>query len=491
MSNSPTEDSPRPGIGARRSPARAGATGDAVITVVYLLTMLAAAAVAIGSDGLLRWAAIGMVAVVAAAVVTRSGPNRMGIILAVVAAGTAPWNAVAFGGLRPGDLALVGAIGFLLLSRRSVEGVRGLVLPGWLLLLIAAVAALTAAHQLIPTDPAYLASRVTLDAIGRTVTAVFSNVGIGGRWLVSLIGVPLLCVLAHLQGPKVLGRLAMAYVAGTALSSVVAVTDALGVTAISAQFVVPDSGGRQAGLTVHPNHLAASVCLAVPFVFWIFSRGERRLNVVAGIALALLLAAEYESGSRGGAVCVVLTSALTLVLVRRLRSKLPAVVGALFAAMFVVFGLFPDSVAQLLTSVRLSNGAGVDASDQVRAALGAQGLADFRHSPFLGVGMQVGLDAHNIYRQLLAAGGIVLLGFFVAFAIGALRSAVRVGRDNPLAAAAAASIAAWLLFGMVENLLTDRFLYVPVGIVVALLQQPPAAAPTQVEREAARVAGPA
>jgi O-antigen ligase len=185
----------------------------------------------------------------------------------------------------------------------------------------------------------------------------------------------------------------------------------------------------------------------------------------------LLLAATFESGSRGGAVCVVLAGALTLVLVKRLRSRLPVLVGAMFGAMFIVFGLFPDALAQLLTSVRLSNGVGVDSSDEVRATLGAQGIADFKHSPFTGIGMQVALDAHNIYRQLLAAGGVVLFGCFVVFAIGAFRCALRIGREHPLALAAAASMAAWLLFGMVENLLTDRFLYVPVGILVALVQK--------------------
>ncbi|MHA3702219.1 O-antigen ligase family protein [Jatrophihabitans sp. YIM 134969] len=442
-----------------------------MLTTVYLLIMLAATAVALGFDGPLRWASIAVITALAVAVATRSGPARIGTVLAVVAAGTAPWNAVAFGGLRPGDVALAGAVVFLLFSGRTFGEIPRVVLPAWLLVLVGAVAALTAAHELIPIDPEYLASRLTLDAVGGTTDLGFTNVGIGGRWLVSLIGLPVLCVLAQLQGRRVLKRLALAYVAGTAVSGIVAVTDSLGVTAISAGFIVPDSGGRQAGLTVHPNHLAASACLAVPFVFWAFTRGRRRLNVFASVALVALLAATYESGSRGGAVCVVLASALTLVLVRDLRSRLPLVVGGLFGLMFVVFGLYPDAVSQLLTSVRLSNGAGVDASDQVRATLGAQGTADFRHSPFFGIGMQVGLDAHNIYRQLLAAGGIILFGCFVAFAVGALRCALRLGQRYPLAFAAAASISAWLLFGMVENLLTDRFLYVPVGILVALVQK--------------------
>lgn len=471
MVNSLPEDSRWYEFAARRRAHRAGAVGDGVLTTVYLLVMMAATAVALGFAGPLRWAAIGLIVAVTFAVITRSGPNRIGLVLATVAVGTAPWNAVTVAGVRPGDLALVAAIGFLLLSRRSVAAFPTLVVPAWLLVLIGAVAALTAAHELIPIDPMYLSGRSTLDAIGGSVDAVFTNVGIGGRWLVSLVGLPLLFVLARQQGPKVICRLAIAFVVGVAVSGYVAVTDALGITAFSAHFIIPDSGGRQAGLTVHPNHLAATACLAVPFVFWMFTRGERRSNVVASFALVAVLAAVYESGSRGGAVCVVLAAALTLVLVRSLRSRLPLVVGGMFAAMFVVFGLFPGAVSQLLTSVRLSNGAGVDGSDQVRAALGAQGSADFRHSPFFGIGMQVGLDAHNIYRQLLAAGGIVLFGCFLVFAIGALRCAIRVGPSQPLAFAAAASIAAWLLFGMVENLLTDRFLYVPVGILVALVQE--------------------
>ena len=445
---------------------------DGVSTTVYVLVLLAALAVAVGSDGLLRWAAVAVVAAVAVAVSTRSGPTRIGLLLALVAAGTSPWNAFAFGGLRPADLSLVAAVGLLLLSRRGLGALPNLVLPGWLLVLTVTVAVLMAGHELFPTDAAFLAQRVQVDAAGLTTTGIFTNVGIGGRWLVSLLGVPVLCVLVRQHGGVWLARLALAFVGGAAVSGLVAVTDGLGLTAISGHFVVPDSGGRQAGLTVHPNHLAATACLAVPFVFWAFARPGRRVHVYAAACLVLLLASVYESGSRGGAVCVVLAAALTLVLVKRLRSRLPLVVGAAFLAMFVVFGFYPDALAHLLTSVRLSgSGGGVDASDQVRATLQTQGIADFRHAPFVGVGLQVGLDAHNIFRQMLAAGGIALFSAFVVFAVGAFRSALRVGRVHPLAYAAAASVASWLLFGMVENLLLDRFLYFPAGFIVAMMQR--------------------
>src|SRR5262249_35278828 len=86
-----------------------------------------------------------------------------------------------------------------------------------------------------------------------------------------------------------------------------------------------------------------------------------------------------------------------------------------------------------------------------------------------GLGPRIANQAHDIYLQLLASGGVVALASFLVLVVGlagAARVAARQGRL--LALASSASIRTWLLATLVEHQLPEPRLYRPLAPAVAL-----------------------
>jgi hypothetical protein len=77
------------------------------------------------------------------------------------------------------------------------------------------------------------------------------------------------------------------------------------------------------------------------------------------------------------------------------------------------------------------------------------------------------LSSHDIYRQSLAAGGIILLVALVIMLGMSLLRAAEYARVDTLGVALAVTIAAFIVLGAAENFLTDRYLYVPFALVIA------------------------
>jgi hypothetical protein len=175
------------------------------------------------------------------------------------------------------------------------------------------------------------------------------------------------------------------------------------------------------------------------------------------------------SESRGGLVAAVAAVLVTLALRRRSRPWLAplAVLAAAVAVVVVVSA--PDLVGGAAERLRLAGADSAAMSNQVREQLGAQAWADFAHAPAQGIGLEVAVQGHNIWLQLLAAGGaLLLLGFLAAVALVAADIAVlrRVGDGLPLVMGICA--ATWLLVGTVENHLTDLYLYVPFAVIAGM-----------------------
>jgi O-antigen ligase len=91
------------------------------------------------------------------------------------------------------------------------------------------------------------------------------------------------------------------------------------------------------------------------------------------------------------------------------------------------------------------------------------------------VGFGVVLRAHNIYLQILQAGGLVGFVGFYWFIIGfislgwKIRPNARFRTRNPLIIdALIVSIFTWLLIGLFFNLIFDRFLYIPMGLLFGI-----------------------
>jgi hypothetical protein len=118
--------------------------------------------------------------------------------------------------------------------------------------------------------------------------------------------------------------------------------------------------------------------------------------------------------------------------------------------------------------VRLTSEASTVA-DQPRLDVMTASLISFYGSPVIGVGFSTVKLANNLALQSLQAGGLLAaLGFAVYFA-GAIMRGLRTSRlSDGLGAALSLSLLAWLVDGLFENIIYDRFLFLPVGLVLAL-----------------------
>jgi hypothetical protein len=87
---------------------------------------------------------------------------------------------------------------------------------------------------------------------------------------------------------------------------------------------------------------------------------------------------------------------------------------------------------------------------------------------------------------------VIALGAFCWFLVGSLLAGLRVARDrrvssdvSSLAGALAATMATWIVMGVVENQLIDRYLFVPCGFIVALIVALQASRPAEPRADAA------
>lgn len=449
-------------------------SAGAVSAAAWGAVTVAAAAGAVVARDLLDvplWAAVaGLVGIAAlglAAVVL--GVDGIGRWLLVLAVGTSTWNAVAAGPAKPGPVLLALALVVLLVLHAGAPvPVR---VPGWVWVLGGTVLLVAAAAALSPPSPAYMSARYVG---GETVTleqlqgASLLNVVEAGQWLVAAVALPVAACLAVRDRPGLPLLLVDAWIVGATVNAAVGIADEwAGTTVSEALLGAVDIGGRQAGLTVQPNHLAVAVAVTLPVALWRTVRRGRLVLMAA--CVAVLAVGLVTTGSRGGLAAAVLACGVVLLADRRIRGHL-AVLGVLgVAAGVLVAALRPQVLAGLAEDLRLTGDGGGRESDAIRERIAQQALADFAHDPVRGVGLEVVVQGHSIWLQLLASGGVVLLvGFLVTctgFGLDALAQR-RASADLSMAMALAAGT--WLVVGVVENNLTDLFLYVPFAVVAAL-----------------------
>jgi O-antigen ligase len=197
-----------------------------------------------------------------------------------------------------------------------------------------------------------------------------------------------------------------------------------------------------------------------------YTKWEQRIGA---LALLSMLLGVYASGSRGGAVCAVGAVVLVFALLPRTRPHVPGILLVGVALAGIVAVVIPSLGTQILRVTRLAGNPTTSGSDLVRAQVGAQGIADFHHSPLFGIGLQASTDASQVYIQELAAGGLLLFVAMSVYMLGGAWAALRHIDRNPLAAAILGSIGATLALNVFEADLTDRFYYVPEAILIAML----------------------
>jgi O-antigen ligase len=218
--------------------------------------------------------------------------------------------------------------------------------------------------------------------------------------------------------------------------------------------------------------------MALPVAVARLGAGGTR-GLAACVLVPLLIGGVFVSGSRGafiaaaaGVVILFAFGAAT----RRLRTTLLLFGVPVVAFVVVIAMLGENELSGSVTIERLGGGGGAVQSDNERLLTLRESIDDAIAHPLVGAGYEEVRTAHNIYVQLLQAGGLLALIGFVAFAAAIVRRARRLALASTgsppwlmsLAAGCGASVGVWLLFGMVGNAIYDRYLYLPVGVTLAL-----------------------
>lgn len=297
------------------------------------------------------------------------------------------------------------------------------------------------------------------------------------RFGVALLLTPLLVGALTGTGARRRDLVVLAWLASVSINALVALTDFAGFTALGEIFYPGNTSGRFNGLTAHPNHLGLVCAMALPLALWgLLHRPPGPLGRLPFLAvLALLVSAILLTGSRAALIGAVAGAALLLTLVAQRGRAAMGVVILGVAAAAVVSSLTARESEDGAVLGRLTGEVSVAQSDEGRFEAFRQAIDAFAANPLFGAGYEHVRSAHDIYLQLLEAGGLIALVAFLFFAVGSVRlgNLVRRARalalsQRELATALVASLAVWFIVGLTQNALYDRFLYLPAGLLLGL-----------------------
>lgn len=261
---------------------------------------------------------------------------------------------------------------------------------------------------------------------------------------------------------------------GAVIGCCIAVSDGLGYSNIGPMATGAIYADRVSGLSAHPNHLSLAVAMAIPSLVAVAVRPSFTMDRFFGLAgagvgtLGLLLA-----GSRAGVIAAIAGLCLLLLLspIPAWKWRLPALVA--LAGLGMAAATAVTAPTGLSAIDRLFGFSSVAESDAARQSDYSIAWQTISRNPFMGIGFDVARSAHDIYLQMLSAGGILALLGLLVYGGGVLFTAVRYTRrtastaDRLAVAALAAGLFGWLVAGFVQNLVYDRFLFIPGGLLVA------------------------
>lgn len=359
-------------------------------------------------------------------------------------------------------LVLATALSCLLLVWRALPPV-----PWWIITLAVALVLVTVLVALVPIDPSYLSGRTLDRANGGTSTG---NTRLGASYLLSVLGSPLAVVTCALHFKRAPLWIAMAFVVGNSASALVAYTDYLGLTSLSATLGgCGVTGDRACGFSSHPVLLTIGTVYATALAAWFFV--QRRYRWIGAACLPALILGTYASGTRGGVLSVLVAIAASVLLIPQYRRHFHIVALVAASAGTLVFVVTPSIGYELLVKMRLVDSPDASSSNESRIEAMTQGLHDFLQSPIYGIGLQFLDQAHNGYIQSMAAGGLILLTAMVTLNVAALSAAWDLMKSDTLAQALAATMIVRFGYELLEGSLVDYAAFVPVALIAGLLAQ--------------------
>jgi hypothetical protein len=273
--------------------------------------------------------------------------------------------------------------------------------------------------------------------------SVFASLNGLTRLVVGALALPIVFMLWR-PGRGVMITFAGAYILGNCIS--VARGLATGITSVD---------GRYAGLTQHPNILGLVSMLGlglVPFLYHELPR--QRWIVLAGAAGCA--AGVWFSGSRAALIAVAACVVLYLMLSRSIEHALVFFGLAIIPLYFVGQAVTATNVSESNPIGRLLGGGSASYSDLDRENLASIAIDRFLAHPLLGSGFDGAVEAHNIYLQVAAAGGVVALVFYLVVLVATIRQPLVLGSRYRLLAI---PVMGYALIGPITPLLWDRYIW--------------------------------
>jgi len=414
----------------------------------------------------------------------RLGTDRLALAAVGFLALTVTWNGIRVGGASTsaastvsggafGDatmvLAFAGVLAAVIARKRSVP------MPRWLLLAGIGCALAELVTVIFPPSSAIMQRSAITEAIlaqqGGGIPGQIGALGVGPDTIILVeyeLALILIPVMVATVGTTVRRcRLLLdLWTIGAVINGFAGVLDLAGIPL--GPSAVAQS--RSTGLTIHPNYLALTCVIALPMALLWFGR-SRRWNAAAVIGVASLVGGVAASGSRAGFVAAGIAVVATVAAVPRLRRVLPYIL-PVAAMVLVCLLLFTSLGHKLLVQARLvkSSAAQGSGSDQQRAMLASTAWSQIKVRPLSGVGWAVITGAHDIYLELLDAGGVIAFAAFLAF-LGGMIASVRTALSGPLhdeAVVCGIGILAWLANGVFDNQIADKYLYLVPGLLFAM-----------------------
>jgi hypothetical protein len=384
------------------------------------------------------------------------------MVLTGLAAVSVTWNGFRSGGTSPPDLILIAAL--LAVGYCWLQGTVRVPIPGWLI----GAAALMLASQLlnqfffVPNPPQDPPPSFTVPGPALVTLS---------RFELAFLIVPVV-IGAVASSWRRVNLLANLWVLSAMVSASIAVFDVFTGAGLGSSITGVDVGTRAAGLSIHPNALAETCAMTLPIAL-LRAVQLRGLGRAAGIgACCVLIGGILASGSRIGLVGLVLAVLLTGMLIPKLRSRIIAI-GLIGLVLVVLLAHNGNPLTQGFD--RLSGGGDAAMADTQRADQLHDSLTIALDHPFTGVGFTVVADAHVLPLQFWETAGVIGVLAFVIYTTGVFRTGLRLYRDRrlprgspALAGALTISFAVWLVSGVLQNAIADRYIYMPVGLLLGL-----------------------
>jgi O-antigen ligase len=294
--------------------------------------------------------------------------------------------------------------------------------------------------------------------------------------------------------------LAAAFVAGATLSVLIGlVSDGLNPSG-DALASAAEAEGRLQGANGDPNYLAAGCVPALALAAALIGI-TRNAMVKWGLTavMAVLVAGLAASESRGGFLAAIVAVAVAVVVNKRHRAKVIAVIAVVASLTAMYFAAYPNTFERVTQVDGGGNGrtdlwffATEMTKDHPLAGTGLNNYPlvakDYVHEPgardFSFLITETPHVAHSVYLQLLAELGVIGLALFLVFVAGCLRAALVAARrfddlgEFPMAGLARAAFVAMtgmLAASVFISNLTDRRMWILFAfgpILLALASRP-------------------